>query len=79
MMSSLPSLMEVLGPVANDLGARGSSVIMPTQEWKEEERTRREMLMGGLLYFETKMMKSPLKQRPRKSGCCILNCLAFMN
>lgn len=40
MMSSLPSLMEVRGPVANDLGVWGSSVIRPTLEWKEEERTR---------------------------------------
>lgn len=58
MMSSLPSLMEVRGPVANDLGARGSSVIMPTWERKEEERTegRTTLLLdqNDEITFETK-------------------------
>ncbi len=39
-MSSLPSLMKLRRPVANDLRAQGSSVITPAQGEKDEEKTR---------------------------------------
>lgn len=52
MMSSLPSLMKLRRPVANDLRARGSYVITPAGGGKGQRR--KELLIDGRLHFRTK-------------------------